>query len=51
MNWIKLDDRAYFVCAAISILIQLITLIKLARNGKYRQGILITVFLIISNIA
>ena len=49
MNWVKLDTQVYLFIAALCILIQSVTLIKLVRSGKYKQGIIITAILIISN--
>ena len=50
-NWMTINHETYFVCTAITLLIQLITLVKLIRSGKYMEGIKITVIFMISNIA
>ena len=47
----KINFLSYFICTSITLLIQLVTLIKLVRSGKYIEGIKITVIFMLSNIA
>ena len=50
MDWIKIDICTGFICTAVNILLQSATLIKLAKNRTYKEGIKITALLLVSNL-
>ena len=50
-KWSVINHETYYVCIAITLLIQLITLVKLIHSRKYMEGIKITVIFMLANIA
>ena len=46
-----INHETYYVCIAITLLFQLITLVKLIHSRKYMEGIKITVIFMLANIA